>query len=187
MNITNLISKGKKALSNVFANAQADARNFAGIQDNYGPAVTSGYAMSGGTSNPARSINSFLKAKNLPGQVITNSIAARREQSPQYQTNVQISRGGQRISPQQQAQTAEAGMAPVVGMSAPKSVPKIDPQTQKEMIGFIDYVRRRSPVNVQTEYEAARLAEHYGLKMPKTRAGLANVFDKTIQYSKRYR
>ena len=161
-------------------------------QRRYGATVANGFMLSGGTDNPAQGVHSYLRERNLPGQVISGYLANKRANSPQYKTNTQLARGGQVISPRQQDQTAEQALALVANMTSPvggrnafKKVPKIDPYTQDEMAGFIDYVRLRQPNNLQAEYEATRLAEHYGIPLPKTRAGLANQFDKVLTRQKR--
>jgi len=183
MSMYPVIQKGKKALSNVFSSANKRGAEQIDVQKQYGPQVGLGYSMSGGTGNVARSLNTFLKNRNLPGQTITNAFAVRRENDPQYKTNVALSRGGQRITPLQQRQTVEAGMAPVMGMATPvtaRKVPNIDKLTQREMVDFIDYVRLRQPKNLPTELGATRIAEGFGLRMPKTTAGLANEFDRVL-------
>jgi hypothetical protein len=45
---------------------------------------------------------------------------------------------------------------------------------------YIDTVRLRQPMPKNLEVAATRIAEHYGLPMPKTPGGLANTFDATL-------
>lgn len=58
--------------------------------------------------------------------------------------------------------------------------PNIHPEDQAVMANFIDHVRLNKPANQQLELDAARLAEHHNLTMPKTANGLANVFDSVL-------
>jgi len=179
-----ILTQAKKALSNVFSKAQKEAAINTEIRKRYSTDVSLGYTLSGGTGNAAQSVGSFLKSKNLPGQKIANAFATQREKSPQYQTNKKLATG-QPITPRQMNQTIEAGMTPVIGMASPvkkvtPKLPKIDFRTQQEMIEFIDYTRLRAPENLPIELGATRIAEKYGLKMPKTTAGLANEFDRVL-------
>jgi len=59
-------------------------------------------------------------------------------------------------------------------------MPKIHPQDQEQMINFIDQVRLRKPKDLKLELDVSRIAEKYGIKMPKTTAELANEFDKVL-------
>lgn len=87
------------------------------------------------------------------------------------------------INDKNQAETLTKNITKDAIDSAPKPIPKtlkIHPEDQQKMIDFIDYVRLRKKENLPLELDASRIAEHYGIKMPKTRAGLANEFDKTL-------
>ncbi len=179
------------------------------INRKYGAVAGSGYYFTGGDGNFMRQANTYLKKKNLPGQVITNALATQREQDPQYQTNLRLSRN-MPVSQRQQNITADQGLQMVMGMAAPTKLPKqinifsngrpagkaaknvfsgvakklpnskIDPHTQDEMVNFIDYVRQGQSQNLSTELGATRIAEKYGLKMPKRISGLANEFDSVL-------
>lgn len=197
------VSSVKKVFSNAASAAKGDLSTSNEVRKLYSPGVSAGYLSSGGTGNFAGTINTELKKRNMPGQVLTGAISNARTSSPQYKTNMKLSQGGQRITPTQQRQTTQEAIKPVLATfggtvskphrldlmakAAPKqvSVPKIDKYTQQEMVNFIDYVRLKQPTNLQAEFEATRLAEHYGLSLPKTRSGLANVFDKVLQKQKR--
>lgn len=62
---------------------------------------------------------------------------------------------------------------------------RIHPEDQAVMSDFIDHARgiyKPDPKTAQNlELDAARIAERYGLKMPPTVKGLANVFDQRLQ------
>lgn len=179
--MTPMLSGVKKTISNVFKNANDSARTYQDISSHYSPQVALGYTVTGGAGNGAQKIANVLAKRNLPGQVLAGAIAKQRANSPQYQTNLQLSRGGQTINPAQKQRTIEAGQALVMGATAPvRKTPRIDNLTQKEMVDFIDYVRLRQPKNLPTELGATRIAENYGLRMPKTTAGLANEFDRVL-------
>lgn len=54
--------------------------------------------------------------------------------------------------------------------------PKIDLPTQQEMVDVIDYARLKPGFNANMEYQAALLAEKYGIQA-KTLAEMANKFE----------
>lgn len=55
-----------------------------------------------------------------------------------------------------------------------------NPEDMQIMRDFIDNVRLKGPVNHELELDATRIAEGYGMKMPKNTSGLANEFDKHL-------
>jgi len=62
----------------------------------------------------------------------------------------------------------------------PQNIPEIDSDDQKTMSDFIDYARGINKVSGGDELAGLRIAEKYDLPMPKTKAGLANVFDEVL-------
>lgn len=74
----------------------------------------------------------------------------------------------------------DAVMNIAVALSAGKT-PNIHPEDQSKMMAFIDNTRLKGqPFNHQLELDASRIAEHYKLPMPKSKAGLANAFDRAL-------
>lgn len=70
-------------------------------------------------------------------------------------------------------------IAGLVGSVKPSSFRIINPQDRKLMVEFIDAVRLSKP-SQQLQLDASRIAERYGLKMPKSLSGLANMFDDVL-------
>jgi hypothetical protein len=70
-------------------------------------------------------------------------------------------------------------IAGLVGSVKTSSFRVINPQDRKIMTEFIDAVRLSKP-SQQLQLDASRIAERYGLKMPKSLAGIANVFDDVL-------
>lgn len=67
-------------------------------------------------------------------------------------------------------------------------IPQIDPADQKVMEEFINYVRLRkkgSEPSLKLEEYASTIAEQYGLKMPKSTSGLADVFDDVLSRTRK--
>lgn len=56
----------------------------------------------------------------------------------------------------------------------------IHPDDAKIMEAYIDNVRLKGPANPELSLDAKRIAEGYGMRMPKTEAGLANEFDDVL-------
>jgi len=56
----------------------------------------------------------------------------------------------------------------------------IHPDDAKIMEAYIDNVRLKGPANPELSLDATRIAEGYGMRMPKTEAGLANEFDDVL-------
>lgn len=71
-------------------------------------------------------------------------------------------------------------MKGVMGLSTPVNMKKVHPDDMKVMEQLIDSVRLKKP-NPSIELDASRVAEHYGMPMPKTTSGLANSFDNLLQ------
>jgi len=61
-----------------------------------------------------------------------------------------------------------------------EKISKLHPDDEKVIKQFIDNVRLRGKEDLNLEFEASRIAEHYGIKMPNTRAKLANEFSKVL-------
>lgn len=70
-------------------------------------------------------------------------------------------------------------LMPVMGMTMP--VTSIHKDDLRTMSDFIDFARGVNKVSGGDELAGIRIAEKYGLPMPKTKAGLANVFEKVLQ------
>jgi hypothetical protein len=69
----------------------------------------------------------------------------------------------------------------MAGGTTGKAFRIIHPEDRRLMMKLIDAVRVEKRVPEGLELDAARIAEHYGLKMPKSTTGLANSFDNTLQ------
>jgi len=65
-----------------------------------------------------------------------------------------------------------------------RRLPQIDPADRKVMEEFVNYARLGKKPSLKLEEYASTIAEQYNLPMPKTKAGLANVFD---DYLSRFR
>lgn len=73
---------------------------------------------------------------------------------------------------------------PKIGLSiedvSKSKLPKIDPADQEVMKQVIDAVRLKKGMTAELELDASRIAEAYGLNMPKSLTGLANEFDRVL-------
>lgn len=77
---------------------------------------------------------------------------------------------------------ATLGAGTFGGGKVPKpsiKLPRIHIDDQRIMERFIDSIRLKQP-NMNLEVDASRIAERYGLKMPKSASKLANVFDDVL-------
>lgn len=179
---------------NIFDAAYYDGAVQQNIAKKYGHSAASGYLMTGGDANAVRDLNTFLTSRNLPGQRVTSYLAKRREADPQYHLNQRFSQGLP-VTPQDVSRTNDAGLQMIAGTTAPiqkfpkplnifskskPKLPRVDKNTQQEMIDFIDYVRLKQPQNLPTELGATRIAEKFNFRMPKSTSGLANEFDRVL-------
>jgi hypothetical protein len=74
----------------------------------------------------------------------------------------------------------EAGEREIVGDFAPSLGRAIHPEDTARMTEYIDNVRLKGPVDKQLELDATRIAEEYGMNMPKSKAKLADEFDNVL-------
>lgn len=102
-----------------------------------------------------------------------------------------IEKGGERLAKEASERLLERGGRELtevgereLGDFVPSLKKAIHPEDQARMAEFIDHARLKGPENPQLELDASRIAENYGIKMPKTKEGLANEFDKVLSEAK---
>ena len=107
-----------------------------------------------------------------------SSVATDSFDAPAGSLRAKIREAKQNTTPLNQGGYVEVGRTPK----------NIHPEDQNVMSDFIDYQRgayKPSPKEAQRlEIDAARIAERYGLDMPNTTEGLADVFDQRLQQDK---